>query len=231
MTTKETKYLEHLDKVIFRGINGILCKGILKNEKQQRWFFLSHSKRLDGAKPNEWDILSDRTGATYSYAIGIVGHECLSEAVIIEKKKEIISSDAFKIGDIVSLVNPNADSDYYKYGGFDLVKQRYLAKGIEQKDWKAYVSYVGDYVRVKFMGVDSGYYKYDASELRKISMEPIVDTSGSKNIVVGHSHCADGTYTNTFVATPSGYVETLNDDMPLFKRVTVQPNKIPDFLE
>lgn len=234
MITKETKYLEHLDKVTFQGVSGIICKGIYKEEKQQRWFFFSDSKSLDGAKPKDWDILSYKTGKKYSYAIGIVGQELLPEAVIIDDGIKMLrqntpSSETFNIGDSVALVNPNAAS--YKYGSIEMVKQRYAAIGVDQKNWKAIVTYVADYVRVRFLNIDSGYYKFDASELKKVSLEPIIDTSGSKNIVVGHSHVAEGTYTNSFVATPSGYVETLNDDMPLFKRVTVQPNKIPDFLE
>lgn len=238
--TNKLKYLYHQCSVTYRETAGMMFKGIYDDEKQERWFFLSNNCALDGAKPHKWnsDELKKQTSYTYSYAVAIVGEETCYHEFSIHYPHNIPRSafEELREGDIVKLVNPTSRD--FKFGGIGIIQNKYGVAGIAPADWRAKVEYVAsDYIRVVFLDIqDSGFYKFARYELELVTRTFTVSdvkswstsSNGTANVIIGHTHVAPGAYTHSFIATPSGHVETLNDDMPLFKRVVVKPNKVPD---
>ncbi len=117
------------------------------------------------------------------------------------------------------------DSGSYKFARYELelVSRQYTAKDVES--WSTSSNGTSKVV-VGHTHVANG----------AANVIGTANANGTSNVIIGHTHVANFHYTNSiqqaeacgFIATPSGHVETLNDDMPLFKRVIVKPNKLPD---
>lgn len=234
--TKQTKHLYEGAAATLRGTGGIIHKGFYKGETKERWFFFSNNSTLNGAKPTDWE--KAKGDYHYSYAFTLPDYKEFSESIKIHYPHNIPRSAFVELreGDIVKLVNPTSKD--FRFGGIGIIQNKYGAAGIIPDFWRARVEYVAsDYIRVQFLDIpDSGFYKFARYELELVSRNYTAEdvskwstsANGTSNIIVGHTHVAPGSYTNSFIATPSGQVETLNDDMPLFKRVVVKPNKVPD---
>lgn len=160
--------------------------------------------------------------------------------------EEYHQPEEFKPGDIVKLKNPYAD--FYRFGGISIAKTNLIAAKIPISEWRARVESVSpESILIHFLDIISGYYKFSRDEIYKSTESPSIpggtctlsslDLSGStsageKTVVLGSTQIPKGEYSvklhvTGFHATPSGHVETLNEFIPLFKRIEVQGNKIP----
>lgn len=151
-------------------------------------------------------------------------------------------------GDIVELKNPRSSNFYY--GGKMIVENAHVATGLPPEKWRAVIQSIqSEYVILNFCQTEVTGLKLLKTEIKKNSSIVITaDLSGStsfysgnNNVTLGNQHVAIGNGTtdiaspgkslSEFSARPSGYVETHNDDVPLFKQVKLRPNKIPEDFE
>jgi len=179
-----------------------------------------------------------------------------SETLEYQKYK---ASD-FKVNDIVSIKFPKSKFSYGGEDVYNREFARINIPLDQRRGVVASVNEKSDYILIDFPAIRKYGWKFLRTELQKVdtltkdnletsaprslldrintaaigSYAPCTLTdikiNGINSTTIGSDNTAIGTESHSFEAFPSGYVKTLNEDMPLFQRVEVKPNKIPDYI-